>query len=111
MNAFCYVQARNGIEIGHNFRMGPGVGLISANHDHDDYDRHLPGKPIRIGNNVWIGMNSVIMPEVTIGDNVIIGAGSIVTTDIPSNSIAAGNPCRVIREKSPYRGFDYSTLA
>ena len=100
----CYIQARNGIEIGNNLRMGPGVGLISANHDVDDYDRWPVTSPIRIGNNVWIGMNTIVLPGIQIGDNVAIGANSVVTTDIPSNSIAAGNPCRVLREKPPYKG-------
>ena len=54
--------------------------------------------PIHIGNKVWIGANSVVLPGVTIGENSVIGAGSIVTRDIPANVIAAGNPCRVIRE-------------
>ncbi|XZL30485.1 sugar O-acetyltransferase [Clostridium perfringens] len=53
---------------------------------------------IFVGNNVWIGANSVILPGVNIGDNSVIGAGSIVTKDIPSNVIAVGNPCRVLRE-------------
>ena len=100
----CYVQARNGIQIGVNIRLGPGVGLISANHDPDDYDRWVDAPAIRVGDNVWIGMNAVVMPGVSIGDNVVVGAGSVVTTDLPSNSIAAGAPCRVLKEKSPYRG-------
>lgn len=108
LSANCYIQARNGIILGNNVRIGPGVGLISADHNLDDYDQHLPAEPIRIGNNVWIGMNSVILPGIRIGDNVAIGAGSIVTSDIPSNSIAVGNPCRVIKEKGPYQGLDYS---
>ncbi|TEZ49613.1 maltose O-acetyltransferase [Escherichia coli] len=54
--------------------------------------------PITIGNNVWIGSHVVINPGVTIGDNSVIGAGSIVTKDIPPNVVAAGVPCRVIRE-------------
>ncbi len=54
--------------------------------------------PVTIGDNVWIGGNSVIMPGVTIGDNCVIGAGSIVTKDIPSNTVAYGNPCRAVRE-------------
>ena len=58
----------------------------------------LAGNKITIGNNVWIGGNSVICPGVTIGDNVVIGAGSVVTKDIPDWSVAAGNPCRVIRK-------------
>ena len=56
------------------------------------------GIAVTIGDNVWLGGNAVILPGVTIGDNVVIGAGSVVTKDIPANVIAAGNPCRVIRE-------------
>ena len=107
LSAFCYIQARNGIKLGNNVRIGPGVGRISAGHDLDDYDQHTRTPPIRIGNNVWIGMNSVILPGVTIGDNVAIGAGSIVTSDIPSNSIAVGNPCKVIKKKDAYKGHAY----
>ena len=58
--------------------------------------------PIKIGNNVHIGINSIIMPGITIGNNVIIGCGAIVTKDIPSNSVAAGVPCRVIRSLEEY---------
>lgn len=110
MNLGCYIQAKNGINIGHNLRMGPNVGLISANHDLDDYDSWIKTTPITIGDNVWIGMNSVVLPGITIGDNVVIAANSVVTKDIPSNSIAAGSPCKVIKEKPPYKGFDYSQL-
>ncbi|MDR3011959.1 MAG: maltose O-acetyltransferase, partial [Chitinispirillales bacterium] len=56
------------------------------------------GKPVTIGNNVWIGADAVILPGVTIGDNTVIGAGSVVTKDIPANVVAVGNPCRVVRE-------------
>ena len=55
-------------------------------------------KPITIGNNVWIGADVTILPGVTIGDNTVIGAKSVITKDIPSNVIAVGNPCRVLRE-------------
>lgn len=110
MTANGYVQARNGIRIGSNFRMGPGVGLISANHKEDDYDIHLKTSPIIIGDNVWIGMNTVVLPGVTIGSNVVIGANSVITKNIPSNVVAAGNPCRIIREKKPYIGIDYTKL-
>ena len=55
------------------------------------------GKPVTIGDNVWIGGNTVINPGVTIGSNVVIGSGSVVTKDIPDSVIAAGNPCKVIR--------------
>lgn len=56
------------------------------------------GRPVTIGNHVWITSNVTILPGVTIGDNTIIGAGSVVTHDIPSGVLAAGNPCKVIRE-------------
>jgi acetyltransferase-like isoleucine patch superfamily enzyme len=99
-----YINGRNGIIIGKGLTIGPNVGIISANHDPEDYTRHLSSEPIYIGDYVWIGMNSVILPGVKIGSNVIIGANSVVTKDIPANSIAAGNPCEVIKAKSPYIG-------
>lgn len=108
MNASCYIQGKAGIIIGDNLRMGPGVGLISANHNVDDYDEWLDEGPIVIGNNVWIGMNVVVLPGVKIGDNVIIAANSVVTKEIPSNVIAGGTPCKVLKEKGPYLGKDYS---
>ena len=58
--------------------------------------------PVRIGRNCWIGAGAIILPGVTIGDNVVIGAGSVVTKDIPSNVVAVGNPCRVLREVSEH---------
>ena len=108
MSSCCYIQGRNGIEIGHNFRLGPGVGLISANHNLEDYDKWTQNAPIKIGNNVWIGMNAVILPGIHVGDNVVIAANSVVTKDIPSNSIVAGNPCTILKKKSPYTGKDYN---
>jgi acetyltransferase-like isoleucine patch superfamily enzyme len=106
----CYIQGRNGLIIGNNLRMGPNVGLISANHSTDDYDKWDKTEPIIIGDNVWIGMNSVILPGVKIGNNVIIGANSLVTKDIPDNVIAVGNPCKVLKQKEDYKGKDYSQL-
>ncbi len=108
MNAGCYIQARNGIIIGNNLRMGPGSGLISSNHQLDNYDLHTMNDPIRIGDNVWLGMNVVVMPGLKIGDNVAVGANSVVTKDLPCNVVAAGNPCEVLRKKEPYEGKDYS---
>lgn len=95
----CYIQATNGIEIGDYTNLGPGVGLISANHDPRDNDRWIPGPPIRIGKNCWLGMHAVVLPGVQLGDNTVVGAGAIVTTSYPEgNCILAGNPARVIRE-------------
>ncbi|PIF44066.1 transferase family hexapeptide repeat protein [Chryseobacterium sp. 52] len=101
-NPNIYIQANNGIIIGSNVGFGAGTSLISANHNHNDHSVHDECGPIVIGNNVFVGTNSVILPGVKIGDNVVIGAGSIVAKDIPSNSIAVGNPCKVIKQKEPY---------
>ena len=103
-NIGVYIQAKNGIIIGHNVGISPGCKIISSNHNNDDHWKHDEAPPIRIGNHVFIYANSVVLPGVQIGDNVIIGAGSVVTKDIPSNSIAVGNPCRVIKEKQAYDG-------
>ncbi|MDD4530476.1 MAG: DapH/DapD/GlmU-related protein [Candidatus Gracilibacteria bacterium] len=98
-----YIQASNGIIMGNNVLLAPGVHLISASHDFSNYNKDTKSPPIKIGSNVWIGSYSVILPGINIGDNVIIGAGSIVTKNIPSNSIAVGNPCKVIKNKTPYK--------
>ena len=88
------------IKIGDNCLIGPNVGIYTTGHNLDPDERYKTGfaVPIKIGNNVWIGGNACIMPGVKIGDNSVIGAGSVVTKDIPSGVIAAGNPCKVIRE-------------
>lgn len=99
-----YIQAYNGITFGNNVEIGPGVKIISSNHDLEDFSKSIKAKPITIGNHVWIGANAVILPEVNIGDNVVIGAGSIVTKDICNNSIAVGNPCKVVKKKADYKG-------
>ena len=97
-----YIQANNGIIFGSNVEIAPGVSIVSSNHKSNNLREHVAGKPIVIGNNVWIGSNATILPEVTIGNNVIIGANSVVTKDIPDNSVAVGNPCKVIKEKEKY---------
>lgn len=88
------------ITVGDNVMLGPKVALYAVNHAIDPAVRsqgHDYPVPITIGSNVWIGGSVVVCPGVTIGDNTVIGAGSVVTKDIPSNVVAAGNPCRVIR--------------
>lgn len=84
------------ITIGDNVKCGANT-LITDGDWHAEDPRSSKPRPIRIGNNVWLGVNVTVMKGVTIGDNALIGAGSIVTKDIPANVIAAGNPCVVIR--------------
>lgn len=86
-----------GVTIGNNVMCGTNV-MIGDRNDHEDQYPQFKPAPIVIGNNVWIGMNSIIMKGVNIGDNVIIGANSLVTKDIPSNVIAVGSPCKPIKE-------------
>ncbi|HEX9997723.1 MAG TPA: sugar O-acetyltransferase [Abditibacterium sp.] len=89
------------IRIGDNVLLGPNVQLYAAHHPLSPEDRLSTrelASPITIGNNVWIGGNAIVLPGVSIGDNSVIGAGSVVTKDVPANAVAAGNPCRVIRE-------------
>lgn len=100
-NYDCIILDIANVKIGDNVMFGPRVGLYTAGHPIDVIIRNEHyeyGKPITIGNNVWVGGNVVINPGVTIGDNVVIGSGAIVTKDIPSNVIAVGNPCKVLRE-------------
>jgi acetyltransferase-like isoleucine patch superfamily enzyme len=92
-----YIQGENGIILGSNVRLAPGVKIISANHKVDNFQAHQEGPPLRIGDNVWVGANAVLLPGVSIGSNTVIGAGSVVTKDIPSGVVAFGNPCRVHR--------------
>ncbi|MGN0361050.1 MAG: sugar O-acetyltransferase [Hominisplanchenecus sp.] len=89
------------IYVGDYTMFGPNVTVASAGHPilpelrEKVYQYNMP---VRIGRNCWIGAGAVIVPGITIGDNTVIGAGSVVTKDIPSNVVAAGNPCRVLRE-------------
>ncbi len=89
------------VTIGNNVFVAPNVSVYTAGHPVHYEMRNTMleyGIPITIGDNCWIGGNVVICPGVNIGENTVIGAGSVVTKDIPPNVIAAGNPCRVIRE-------------
>lgn len=89
------------VTIGNNVMIAPNVSLYGAGHPIHPAARNSGyeyGAPITIGDNVWIGGSACVLPGVTIGNNVVIGAGSVVTKDIPDNVIAAGNPCKVIRQ-------------
>ncbi|GMN06797.1 sugar O-acetyltransferase [Croceitalea sp. MTPC5] len=108
INANCMFIDNNKINIGKNGLIAPYVQIYTAQHPlkaterivkTGDGTRYLTStKPVTIGDNVWIGGNSIICPGVTIGDNVTIGAGSVVTRNIPDNVLAFGNPCKVQKQ-------------
>lgn len=100
-NVNCVILDGAKVKFGDNVFVAPNCGFYTAGHPLDVKQRTAGleyAKPITIGNNVWIGAQVCVMPGVTIGDNCVIGGGSVVTKDIPANSLAVGNPCRVIRE-------------
>lgn len=89
------------VKIGDNAQIAPNVAIYTAGHPIHPDSRNTGyeyGIDITIGDNVWIGGNTCIMPGVTIGNNVVIGGGSVVNKDLPDNVIAVGNPCRIVRE-------------
>lgn len=99
-NYNCTIIDVGRVKIGKNVLLAPNVAIYTAGHPLHPAARNSMyeyGIGVTIGDNVWIGGNSVINPGVTIGDNVVIGSGSVVTRDIPEGVVAAGNPCRVLR--------------
>lgn len=101
INYNCTILDNGKVRMGENCLLAPSVSIYTAGHAMHPESRSLGyeyGFDVTIGDNVWIGGNTVICPGVTIGSNVVIGAGSVVTRDIPDWTFAAGNPCRVIRE-------------
>lgn len=99
-NFNCVILDEAPVRFGKDVLLAPNVSIYTVNHALNADRRRAAleyARPVTIGNNVWIGGNSVILPGVTIGDDTVIGAGSVVTKNIPAGVVAAGNPCKVIR--------------
>ena len=106
-NFNCVVLDVMPVHVGHHTLFGPAVQIYTAMHPTDAAERRRGlefAKPVTIGDDVWVGGGVVICPGASIGDRAVVGAGSVVTRDIPADSFAAGNPCRVIRTLEPGEG-------
>ncbi len=99
INSCCRFQDQGGIEIGDNVLIGHNVTIATLNHEINPEKRaNLTPASVKIGNDVWIGADCTILPGVNIGDGAIVGAGSVVTKDVIKNTIAAGNPAKLIKK-------------
>ena len=94
-NLIC--MSRGGVEIEDDVMIGPGVSLLTANHDFSDH-WVLMCAPIHIKRNAWIGARAIILPGVTIGENAVVAGGAVVTKDVEANSVVGGNPAHIIRK-------------
>jgi acetyltransferase-like isoleucine patch superfamily enzyme len=100
------ISAHGGVTVGNHVIVGPGVTLYAQNHRFEDprtpiMEQGYVFRAVRIGNNVWIAANAIVLPGVSVGDDVVIAAGAVVTKDVESGVIVAGNPARVIRRVYP----------
>lgn len=99
----CHIDGRNGIVFGKNVWVGPSVQIISMNHDLNNFNEYTKAKPIKIGDNSWLGAGSIILAEVELGEHTIIAAGAIVTKPFPEgNQVLGGNPAKIIKKISSY---------
>lgn len=110
INFGCVILDCAPVTIGEDVLMGPNIGIYPVNHSIDPDERSQGGcwgKPVHIGNKVWLGGDVKILSGVSIGDGSVIGTGSVVTKSIPAGVIAAGNPCRIIRPITETDKTDY----
>ena len=104
LNYGCQLADVATITIGDHCQIGPNVQFLTPIHPLEAQrrqDRWETAEPITLGRNVWVGGGAIILPGVTIGSRAVIGAGSVVTRDVPAGVLAAGNPCRIVRDIAP----------
>lgn len=100
----CHIDGRNGIIFGRNVWIGPRVSVISMNHDPNDYHSYIDNGPIVIGDNCWLGANSVILPDVKLGEHTVVAAGAVVTKSFKEgNQVLAGVPACVVKKLDEYK--------
>lgn len=99
------VVAFHSIEIGSNCHIGELVGIFDTDHHAVDSVSPVRYAPVKIADNVWIGRAAIVLPGVSIGENSVVASGSVVTSDVPRNTLVAGNPARLVRELEVERGW------
>ena len=100
----CYLDGRNGINFGKNVWIGPGVSIISMNHDLNDYYQFKTAKKIIISDNCWLAANVIILPSVELGPHTVVAAGAVVTKSFPvGDQLIAGNPAKVVKKLPAYK--------
>jgi acetyltransferase-like isoleucine patch superfamily enzyme len=105
LSAGCHLDGRNGIVIGENVWIGPGVRLVSMNHRLDNFQEYEQSGPIIIGDNCWLAANVVVLPGVELGNHTIVAAGAVVTKSfLQTDVLIAGVPARVIKTIGSYKG-------
>lgn len=108
INNFALVNGAGGVEVGRDTLIGPHVTIVSYSHRYDDPDRPIAAQgyeyaPVRIGADVWIGANAVVLAGVTIGDGAVVAAGAVVREDVPPGAVVGGVPARVLRMRGAGR--------
>ena len=99
----CHIDGRNGIVFGKNVWVGPHAKIISMNHDVNNYNEYTKAKPIRIGDNCWVGAGAIILGKVELGEHTVVAAGAIVTKSFKEgDQIIGGNPAKVIKKLNNY---------
>ncbi len=99
----CYIDGRNGIELGENVWIGPKVSIISMDHDLTNYNQYRVEVPIRVGRNSLLTSGCVILPGVQLGDHTVVAAGAVVTRSFPDgDQLLAGVPAEVVKKLEPY---------
>ncbi len=99
----CYIDARNGIEIGENVYIGPKVSIISKSHKLDDFTQYSESEPVRIGRNSWLATGCIILSGVSLAEHTVVGAGAVVTHSFTeSNIVLAGSPAKIVKSTGKY---------
>mgnify|MGYP001077155093 CR=1 FL=1 len=107
INSYCLIDGRSSIYIGENVSISRGAKLLTMSHNYEEREFSLNGGGIVIGNDSWIGLSAIILPNVKVGVGAVIAAGSVVTKDVDDYTVVAGNPAKYIKDRAK---IDYDSV-